>query len=95
MFQLGDKVQWESQSQGYATAKQGEIVGIVPPNNPVSVYILARYITGYRWGFYSVQFDCGARGEESYLVAVPSKTGKAKTKLYWPRVAGLKKVEAE
>lgn len=76
-FKLNDKVAWTSQAQGCTRSKVGTVVLVVAP--------------GDRPG--SMIPGCGfPRRHESYVVEVPSKTGRAKPKLYWPVASGLSRV---
>ena len=86
-FKKGDKVEWDSTSNGSTTSKQGEVVAVVPPKgNPP---------TG-RFTGHVLRTDGGGlpRDHESYLVSVPGPGPKAKPRMYWPRVSALKPVEA-
>lgn len=73
---IGDVVEWESQSGGhYGKSKSGTIVQVIAPGtapNPGSMRVL-----GAGFGM--------TRKHESYLV-------KVKNIAYWPRVKYLKKV---
>lgn len=78
MFKVGDKVEWVSQSAGFTTRKQGEVVAIVPAGRSPGLGFLERFnLQKYR-----CMFDGLFRDHESYLILV-------KTKLYWPRVRYL------
>lgn len=87
MFKVGDKVRWQSQSSSSMTEKVGEIVAVVPSNESLRYFrtIIGKY---RRLGVFGM-----SRNHESYLVAVPSKTGRGKPVLYWPRVRHLRKVD--
>ena len=85
-FKKGDLVTWSSQAGGYAKRKFGTVVSIVPKDMPVFQYnALAMEDTGARG------LDCPgmARDHESYIVHVPTKTGRGNGKLYWPAVNKL------
>lgn len=86
---IGDKVQWTSQAGGYETTKTGEVVFAIPSGHRVRYYAnqLPR-----DWD-YSPLDGTTLRSHESFLVLVRPQKGKAKPRLYWPRVSGLKKVE--
>lgn len=76
----GDKVYWTSQSQGSATRKEGEIVGVVPAGERPQKHTWPTFWRGdYGPGF--------ARDHETYIVKVGSK-------LYWPRASALRLVAA-
>jgi len=87
-FKLGDHVIWWSQSQGTHTTKVGTIVAVVPAGkNPSKLAVdWPKYAKVGRTGFGVLD-----RQEESYLVSVVQGP-KAKPKLYWPVVSGLKKL---
>lgn len=72
-FQLGDEVTWTSQAAGTLRTKTGKIVEVVR--------------TGDRpTRMRNTGID---RRHESYVIEVPGKTPRQKTKLYWPRVSQL------
>ena len=85
-FELGQTVEWVSQSGGYSKRKEGIIVRIIRPGE--TPYRLRDFD-------YSVYRKVDASTvlpryhEESYLIAVKGKTNKSKSKLYWPRVSHL------
>lgn len=84
-FKVGDKVRWVSHARGRWKEKVGEIIEVVPPNHGV---VLSKYRGKYilsRFG------KSNPRLHTSYVVAVPSKSGKPK--LYWPRANQLEPVE--
>lgn len=93
-FSVGDWVSWVSQAQGTWLKKTGEIVAVIPANVP---YWKWRNNTDFDQADYILHTDLGStmRKEISYLVAVPSKSGKGKPHLYWPRTWALTKVELE
>lgn len=94
-MKVGDKVTWSSQAGSYTTTKSGVIVAIVPPGvKPPTKHRLAEWV---QWGLGSYQcvYDGFGRKHESYLVAVPNKSGKGWGKVYWPRVSALKLVEGK
>lgn len=88
-FQLGDTVSWNSQAGGCRTIKRGKVWLVVPICGRLQ-QVLKRWMDGPDWKQYQPMFDfSGApRLEESYVICVPSP-GKAKPKLYWPRVSAL------
>jgi len=76
-FKKGDKVKWSSSAQGSWKEKTGVVVKVVRAGSEPN-------LVGSGW----------PRDHESYVVEVAQgTTGKAKPKLYWPRVAGLELVE--
>lgn len=91
-LRVGDWVSWESQAAGSWTEKRGQIVAEIPAG-----------ISFWQWkannGFDTSKYGRGwdsetnQRKEVSYLVAVPSKTGRGKPKLYWPLAWKLEKVD--
>ena len=75
---LGSLVEWDSQANGKARTKRGEIVEVVPAERlPRS-----KFDRG----------TCLPRDHESYVVRAEAigRTGK---RLYWPRVSGLREVK--
>lgn len=99
---LGDEVEWTSQAGGNSKTKRGTIVAIVPAGwypfvdqwNRGKVGLKAPYHTERIQGvFHTSTLGRGyAREKESFLVSVPTKTGKGRPRLYWPRVSQLSKV---
>jgi len=77
-MKFGDKVKWSSQANGSRKEKTGIVVEVVPAG---------RYPSGVGHA------DGRPRDHESYLVKVPTKSGKGMGKFYWPRVKDLKLVE--
>jgi hypothetical protein len=91
MFSIGDTIFWSSQANASHKVKRGTIVLVVPAGEtPYTIMPIA-----YKALYDRSPLDGGgmARKEQSYLVAVP-QSGKAKPKLYWPRVSALKKAES-
>lgn len=88
---VGDWVEWESQSAGSWTQKKGKVVAVVPANTAFWQWA-QRNANAVALGKYTQMFDggIGKRKEVSYLVAVESETGRAKPKLYWPRTSALR-----
>jgi hypothetical protein len=75
-FKKGETVTWKSSSLGTWKEKTGTIVSVVKIGE-------APDLMGSGW----------PRDHESYVVSVPQgSTGKAKPKLYWPRVSALRLV---
>ncbi len=70
----GDEVTWVSQSQGYRTQKTGKVVEFVQAGKEPRT---------------KLRSDGWVRDHGSYVVAVPGKTPKSATKMYWPRVHHL------
>jgi len=84
-FHCGDYVKWTSQAGGFAKTKYGVVVGIVPRGE-------ALYKTYARLCLHKMPKGSGfARNHESYLVGV----GRSYSKIYWPRVARLKRATME
>jgi hypothetical protein len=83
-FKVGDEVTWRSQANGNYSLKKGKIVIVVPAwVSPFSVLFNTSY-SDYRLKF----AQRGWRSDESYLVAV-------RTRLYWPHVRQLCKVNEQ
>lgn len=55
MYNVGDIVEWESQSAGYTKTKRGTVVRVVPPE---------------RWAYEVKGSGLSARPHESYVVQV-------------------------
>lgn len=84
---VGEEVTWESQAGGRTTTKQGVIVEVVPALRSPSLGELRQYHAPHSVG--------NPRNHESYLVAVPNKSGRGRPHLYWPVVSLLKEVVNE
>ncbi len=88
-FNIGDKVQWESQSSASRTTKTGTVYAIVhsgdDPHKLVPNGISASQI----------KFDstCNTGEEERYVVAVPRGGRSTKADYYYPRNVHLKPLE--
>jgi hypothetical protein len=98
-FKVGDWVTWKSQANGSTRVKMGRVVGVVPAKHHKLTYRgLKYYVDGLSPSEVNQQYNTGpidaggiGRDHESYLVRVsPPDKSKAKPKLYWPRVVGLK-----
>jgi len=79
-FNLGDEVQWGSQSQGSWKFKQGFIAQIVPPLIRPDATEWPQLFTGAGPG--------SARKSKSYIVKVGNR-------IYWPFASKLKMVRAK
>lgn len=95
MSRLGQKVRWKSQAGGTWKVKLGTVVCVVPAGmhwrdawDGLPPWEQQKYAGA--GGFSAI-----ARPEESYLVAVPSASEKAKPKLYWPRTPQLEFLEGD
>ena len=87
-MKIGDIVAWRSTSNGVEKEKRGKIVNIVPPHKgPLKYIVEAKEETGA--AFSSSAGPGMSRDHESYIVHVPTKTGKGKGTLYWPFVKKL------
>ena len=83
-FKVGDKVKWISCSNGSCLEKKGVVEAVVPAHcDPVRIATLV----ADRYGIRNISL-VSPRDEDSYIVRVPTKTGKV-GKLYWPLVAAL------
>lgn len=79
-FEVGDKVVWTSQAAGSWRTKTGTVVAVVPAFH-------------YPPRVQPPLIDAGgSRDHTSYVVHVPTPSGKGAGKHYWPRVHNLKKV---
>jgi len=77
-FNVGDTVEWKSQSGGYSKIKRGEVVLVLSPGEPLKTEKLNR--AGLR-----TNSSCGyglPRYHESYVVRIGNQA-------YWPRVKNL------
>lgn len=93
-YQIGQTVEWSSQANGTRKQKRGVVVAVVPRDRtPRTVIPTSPAIPQS----YKLILDTrsGSRNHESYIVAVPSKSGRGKVQLYWPRTSALRKVESE
>jgi hypothetical protein len=87
-MKIGTTVEWTSQSQGSALTKRGVIVAVIPANGHVMDHLSGLQKTYARgWGLMP-------RKEESYVVHVPSASGRGNGKLYWPHAGLLREVGA-
>ena len=90
-FEVGDKVAWVS----LCNTKLGcmgelEHVGTVV-HTVFSMDHPLHCFSDQTFKAHRIMFDGLFRRGESYLVSVPSKTGKGKPRLYWPRVSALRR----
>ena len=93
-FQLGQRVLWTSSANGTTKEKRGEIVAVIAPRQ--APYQHEIYGGDFHARYKSlVDSRSLTRKEESYLIAVPGKTKRARPRLYWPRVSALKAVGEE
>ena len=87
-FKVGDLVSWKSQSYGSITKKEGVICAVVPADSqPYDIISVTKKMSEF-----NRMFDGNPRPILSYLVEVPSKSGRGRTKLYWPRAEKLEGV---
>jgi len=83
-LEVGNKVTWVSQSQGFRKVKTGVVVKIYEPNSWIpSSEISTKY---------KVMFDYGYQIKKSYLVEV-IESKKSKPKLYKPILKHLRKAD--
>ena len=87
-MKIGEFVAWRSTSNGSTKEKRGKIVSVVPPHGKPDKYI-EDATEGTGASFSSSAGPAMARDHESYIVHVPTKTGKGKGTLYWPKVRNL------
>lgn len=81
-FKLGDPVIWRGQSGGYTKVKAGVVVAVIKPGEMPS---RDDFLSLYRTSGIS-----SSRLQTSYVVHVPTKTGKGAGTIYWPRPNALK-----
>lgn len=88
-FNIGDRVEWESQASGTVSHKRGNVVLVVPANvgiiDHAGVYVFTPFAKKVLGGKYRASdiYRSEPRSEESYVVDVGGK-------LYWPRRDYLK-----
>jgi hypothetical protein len=88
-YSNGDQVQWTSQAGGCAKTKIGAVVQIVVAGTmPDWDGLMNKHNANARYG------GGLTRNHTSYVVLVPSATGRGRPTLYWPVASGLSKVAA-
>lgn len=94
-FEINQKVEWSSQSNGGYTTKKGVIAVVIPPRQAMDKYTagLALKKAGYdihdiRW---MTDFE-SKRDHESYFVLVQGNDRRMH-RVYWPRVSALRPVD--
>lgn len=92
VFAVGEWAEWSSQSGGYRKEKLAECVLVVPANIPIVRMGLSSKFPPESYSYSCVDGMAGPRDHESYVFATPSVAPGCKRKLYFPRVAGLRKV---
>lgn len=92
-FQVGDTVEWTSGGR----TKRGQVVLIVPAGEIARhVLVAVPFHDPRRQEWHRLDSSASHwRDHESYIVAVPSRTGRGKLRLYWPRVWHLEKAQNE
>lgn len=90
-YEVGQKVSWSSSANGGTVEKVGTIVLAIPRFTQLWQVQPAGFHGKYNWSSYG---HGSSRNHRSYLVAVESG-GKAKPKIYWPRVSALMLVPNE
>lgn len=81
-FEVGDRVEWDSQAQGRTKTKRGVVVRIIKAGEKPRK-IAERYFSDHRRMFDGSRIPRGY--EIGYFVSVPGgKYGKAMPKLYFP-----------
>jgi hypothetical protein len=94
-LRVGDCVRWESQSSGYSTKKEGTVVAVVRGCGKDAITDrLDRFIPKELRETTKILFDGWQRPEDCYIIAVKSKSGRGKTRLYCPRVSALRGVRS-
>lgn len=79
-FLVGQKVRWSSQAAGSWKEKIGVVVDVIPPMK------VTQMMHSVGVGTYNT------RNHESYIVHVPSASGRGKGTYYWPLVSKLEAV---
>jgi hypothetical protein len=80
-FNEGDSVTWISQAGGFTKTKAGVIEAVVPAGSLPSRDAFAKLYRGSGVG--------QRRDQISYVVRVPTATGKGAGTVYWPRAGAL------
>ena len=80
VYSVGDMVEWTSSSNSSTTLKAGRVEAVIAAERPLSLQQRR-----------DTDASGSPRNHTSYLVYVPSKSGRGKGKLYWPRVNQLGK----
>lgn len=86
-FNVGDAVQWTSQSQGSSKTKRGTVHAIVPVGRTATVFIPKGTPKA------SIKFDGLYSDRERYVIAVPRGGKSVKVDYYCPRPSLLQLVE--
>lgn len=91
-LKIGEKVSWSSQAQGCSSKKVGTIVQVIPAGSWLKDVVTQDEAKKE----FSLRTDFAGfpRDHESYLVAVPGNSDRAKKRLYWPRVSSLKTADS-
>ena len=78
MFNVGDVVEWESQSSKYVKKKKGVVVEVIEP-------MVVVFGSDEKWfkKHKNKQYKSGSRQHTSYIVECDGKS-------YWPRVKYLR-----
>lgn len=93
MLHVGAYVWWESQSSGTWAKKEGQIIARVPGTNDGGMLDRLSAFIPEEWQVATkIMFDGFQRPEDCYIVAVGSKSGSGKMRLYCPRVSALRRV---
>ena len=88
---LGKKVTWSSQSAGYTKEKTGFVVLVVPANRIANI-MWEDLPEEERLKYTKPKklFASTMRTVTSYVVAVPTPSGKGRPNLYWPLTSTLR-----
>lgn len=81
-LELHTKVKWTNRGVDHS----GTIVAVVPAN---SHFLTSNIEASRRTGCTALQTPGSQRDHESYVVHVPTVSGKGKGRLYWPNVKRL------
>jgi len=92
-YKIGDWATWTSSSSGTTKTKVAECVAVVPASAKFWKTIMEKF-PSEKWSHIAIKsVPNTSRDHESYIFAEPPSPKGVKRKLYWPRVAGLKKIE--
>lgn len=95
-FQVGDAVEWRSQSQGMDYCKRGTVLTVIGAGWHLGEVLLTVDLGKYnaeKLG--GTRFITRSRDHTSYLIEVPStlKGSNHRPRLFWPLVKHLQKVD--
>ena len=94
-FAIGDHVEWTSQASGSQRTKRGFVLCVVPIRT-FAATVLGKLVILEDYNMRNLDGGYHCREHESYIIRETQPvTSQAKPKLYWPRVAYLRKVDTD